>query len=227
MIGRSILVSDTVQETLDYLNVIPSLGRRLTIRDYDSIRYHPIYACFKEAVDFSWQIIQGAWARRQDAEEGKKDIGYFLDMAELWEIYVRNKLSSILTGTGYTLVPSKYETYGDRFFGRRVIPDIVFEREGSYIVFDAKYKAMGRDSRAIDVDRSDFFQIHSYMYHLRSMGEVRMGGLIYPCSGGPVFDAGPAWGNQPEAFVVAGPRVEKGFGIDWGGVEDGLAEALV
>jgi hypothetical protein len=40
-------------------------------------------------------------------------------------------LISILAGASYIIISSKYETYAGRFFGRHLIPDIVFEREGS------------------------------------------------------------------------------------------------
>ena len=51
------------------------------------------------------------------------------------------------------------------------------------MVFDAKYKRMriNKESKGYDVDRTDLFQIHTYIqfveYHL---GHVVVGGLLYP-----------------------------------------------
>ncbi len=46
------------------------------------------------------------------------------------------------------------------------------------IVFDAKFKKM--EGSYIDLDRSDFYQIHTYMQYY--MPSLIFGGLIYPLS---------------------------------------------
>lgn len=219
VVGKGALVSDSAQETLNALNAVPAMERSIGDQDYASIRYHPIYAGFKELVDFSWQILKGSWAQRQ-SEDGRRTLGYFLDMAELWELYLRNKLASSLAHEGYSLMRSSFETYPGRFFQRLVIPDIVFERDGDYLVFDAKYKNMR--GRTIDLDREDFFQIHSYMSFMNGKGRVNAAGLIYPCTGGTLFDSGPSWESRGTNFIIGGPRVEKGHAIDWAGFEKSL-----
>ena len=54
------------------------------------------------------------------------------------------------------------------------------------MVFDAKYKRMrGRKSKGklSDVDRSDLFQIHTYIQFVQHhLGNVVLGGLLYPIS---------------------------------------------
>jgi hypothetical protein len=52
-----------------------------------------------------------------------------------------------------------------------------------FLVFDAKYKRMRGEKN--DVDRSDFFQIHTYIQyfqHTYPEGRVLLGGLLYPLS---------------------------------------------
>ena len=52
-----------------------------------------------------------------------------------------------------------------------------------FLVFDAKYKRMKGEKN--DVDRSDFFQIHTYIQyflHTYPEGRVLLGGLLYPLS---------------------------------------------
>ena len=82
----------------------------------------------------------------------------------------------------------EYKIYQGKFFERSLKPDIILTRtndkgESEYMVFDAKYKRMriNKESKGYDVDRTDLFQIHTYIqfveYHL---GHVVVGGLLYP-----------------------------------------------
>src|SRR5690606_11603949 len=72
------------------------------------------------------------------------------------------------------------KVYHDQFFGRRMFPDIVMKHKQTQevIVFDAKFKKM--NGRKDDLDRSDFYQIHTYIQYY--MPNVIFGGLIYPLS---------------------------------------------
>jgi hypothetical protein len=51
------------------------------------------------------------------------------------------------------------------------------------MVFDAKYKRMriNKESKGYDVDRTDLFQIHTYIQFVEHhLGHVVVGGLLYP-----------------------------------------------
>ena len=62
-------------------------------------------------------------------------------------------------------------TYEGSFFKTKIIPDIVLQRnvngEKQFLVLDAKYKRMRGEK--IDVDRTDFFQIHTYMQYFQHL----------------------------------------------------------
>ena len=59
-----------------------------------------------------------------------------------------------------------------------MIPDIVFQKDNEVLVWDAKYKRMKYDF--YDYDRSDFFQIHTYINYYQKNFSVMAGGLLYP-----------------------------------------------
>ncbi len=82
-----------------------------------------------------------------------------------------------LKNDGWELREEKISTYPDTFFPRPMIPDIILQKENKIMVFDAKYKRMVGEYN--DVDRADFFQIHTYMQYFDN---IIMGGLLYPLS---------------------------------------------
>ena len=161
----------------------------LTENDYKRIRYKSIYVSWKPLVDFSWSVIR------------EKEIGYksansmsecvFVDMAEIWESFLRKKLGEGFADDGWRALSVEectYQIYKGKFYQRDIIPDIILEREQNgqkeYMVFDAKYKRMRGIKSSLkysDVDRSDLFQIHTYIQYVQNnMGKVVIGGLLYP-----------------------------------------------
>lgn len=152
--------------------------------DYGNIRYKSIYLSWKPLVDFSWQIIQRDSLFKQKGSKGES-LSIFLDMAEIWEAFLRKKLREGFPDWRVLSVEEcQYRIYKDKFYERDIIPDIILEKEGQYMVFDAKYKLMRgvkSNVKDSDVDRSDLFQIHTYIQYVeRNMGHVVVGGLLYP-----------------------------------------------
>jgi 5-methylcytosine-specific restriction endonuclease McrBC regulatory subunit McrC len=156
--------------------------------DYKRIRYKSIYVSWKPLVDFSWSIIKGKKIGMKESDTQSECV--FVDMAEIWEAFLRKKLSEGMSDEGWrvwTVYECKREVYKDSFFKRHIIPDIVLHRiskidgKDEFLVFDAKYKRMVGEKE--DVDRSDFFQIHTYMHyfqHVYPNSRVLLGGLLYP-----------------------------------------------
>ncbi len=181
--------------------------------EYKSIKYHPMYQCYKDIVDFSWQIIQSRTG--YDSKNSAAEVsGFFLDMAEIWECYIRSILKNYLSSSGWQITESQYELYSNRFYGRKIIPDIVLKRGNSYCVFDAKYKNMQfRPGFAGDVDRNDFFQIHTYISFLQTKGNVILGGLLYPLTNSNSLNnisSSQLYGDEllTTHFTVDGPEVQ-------------------
>lgn len=166
---------DAIQQFIPY-----SINRKnITYQDYQSVKYHPMYQRFQDVVYFSWQIIKSVVGFENKSKKQKIG-GFFLDMSEIWESYIRNIIIKRYKPLGWHSENATYSVYDDRFYKRKIIPDIVLKKNDDYYVFDAKYKTMQYRQGLVDVDRSDFFQIHSYISFLKEKGNVLLGGLIYP-----------------------------------------------
>ena len=184
---RKSAVPSHIQESLNDLYSLYQ-GHPISIspRDYHDISYKSIYLSWKPLVDFSWQIIQQDSLCKHKNVKGES-FSLFLDMAEIWEAFLRKKLGEGLEGWRvWSAEECEQKVYGNTFFGRIIIPDIVLQRVGNdgkdeFLVFDAKYKQMRGNKD--DVDRSDFFQIHTYIQYVQHhLGNVILGGLLYPLS---------------------------------------------
>ena len=177
----------------------------VTPKEYGDIRYKSIYESWKDVVDLSWQIIQYHHISQKESD-AKQGFGLFVDMAEIWESFLRKKLGEGFANDGWRVLSIDeciYKIYKGKFYQRDIIPDIILEREQNgqkeYMVFDAKYKRMRGIKSSLkysDVDRSDLFQIHTYMQYVQqNMGKVVIGGLLYPITQKGTNDDGTAFEN--------------------------------
>ena len=151
----------------------------ISANEYKNIVYKNIYKSYKPVVDLSWDIIK----RKNfgNKNDNKSDgMSFFLDMAEIWELYLKNIIRKKLAPAGWNLRNDIIQTYAQKDFRRKLIPDIVFQKNSSLLVWDAKYKRMHYEY--FDYDRSDFFQIHTYMNYYSKNYNVIAGGLLYPLS---------------------------------------------
>ena len=190
LVNREYNKSQAPSQVQDSLNTLYSYyqGQPISVsaNDYNNLSYKSIYMSWKPLVDFSWQIIQQDSLFKRKGSKGDS-LSVFLDMAEIWEAFLRKQLGERLEGWRiWSIEECKKKVYEGTFFERKIIPDIVLERNGEdggkeFLVFDAKYKKMTGDKD--DVDRSDFFQIHTYIqYFQNTQGKVILGGLLYPIS---------------------------------------------
>ena len=144
--------------------------------DYHSIQYSRIYESFRPVVDLSWSIIQNQnFGNQADDVDGQ---ALFIDMAEVWEVYLRTLLKNRFTPLGWKIGTTKFSLYANKDFVRAIVPDIVMQKGEQVLVWDAKYKRM--KFKNFDYDRSDFFQIHTYIHYLQQYHDVIAGGLLYP-----------------------------------------------
>ncbi|MEY8847633.1 hypothetical protein AB9K26_02395 [Psychroserpens sp. XS_ASV72] len=139
---------------------------------------NPIYKPFKEVLDYA-EILLNNLGLVSKPDKSLKTYGYLFDISQLFEVYLEKLLKRYFTNW---IVNGQEEinVYNNLFFGRKMFPDIVMKHKqtGEIIVFDAKFKKMS--GRKIDVDRSDFYQIHTYIQYFQP--DVILGGLIYPLS---------------------------------------------
>lgn len=177
-IGK-INIPDSAQEAINQIHSGIQNKEYISESDYKNIRYKEIYLSWKPVVDLSWDIIKRKqFSLKQD--KAKKGFGFFIDMAEVWEQYLRATLKKNLLPFGWHLRKERSFAYQGFFFKRELIPDLVFQKENEIAIWDAKYKRML--GRPFDVDRSDFFQIHTYLQHYLKNRNVKAGGLLYPIS---------------------------------------------
>ncbi len=154
--------------------------RYINDNEYQNIHYSEIYKNFKPIVDLSWQLIQRKRIANQLQDKNLPNYCYFIDIAEVWELYLKSILKNHLSPRGWVLIKENLITYEGKIFKRQLIPDMVFQKNDNILVFDAKYKQMYL--REIDFDRTDFFQIHTYISYYQQNRNVLCGGLLYPFS---------------------------------------------
>jgi 5-methylcytosine-specific restriction endonuclease McrBC regulatory subunit McrC len=177
-IGK-INVPDSAQEAINHISNEVREKEFIGEHEYKTIRYKEIYMSWKPVVDLSWDIIKRKQLslKQKQAHQG---LGFFIDMAEVWEQYLRAILKKALSPYGWSYRSEEQMAYKGLFFQRRLIPDLVFQKGDYVAVWDAKYKRML--GRPFDVDRSDFFQIHTYIQNFMFPHRVKAGGLLYPIS---------------------------------------------
>lgn len=158
-------------------------GEFLKARHYQSLRYRSTDLNWKPLVDLSWLIIKHNPFRNEHSPAGKSFVS-FLDIAEIWEAYLRSILRRHFAPLGWSVDTEEVQTYPGKDFTRKLIPDIVLRHNDGHrlAIFDAKYKKM--HFRSFDYDRSDFFQIHTYVSYYQAQGlKVVASGLLYPLDG--------------------------------------------
>ena len=175
-------LSDSAVNAIEGFKMANVPDKRVTPGEYANIQYKAIYQSWKEVVDISWRIIQQRLNFSQKKSDTQPGFSLFFDMAEIWEMYLRSLLKKEFPEWKvWSVEQSMISTYRHTFFKRNIIPDIVMERGNEVIVFDAKWKKMIFSKK--DVDRSDFFQIHTYINYFQMLGKtVKAGGLLYPIS---------------------------------------------
>jgi hypothetical protein len=181
-IGK-INIPDSAQEALNQVQSNVKRNEHISETQYRNIKYKDIYMSWKPLVDLSWDIIQRKHLSLKQ-NKAKNGFGFFIDMAEVWEQYLRAILKKNLRKQGWKYRTDKEVAYKGYFFKRELIPDLVFQKEDMISVWDAKYKRML--GRPIDIDRSDFFQIHTYIQNYINNYKVKAGGLLFPISANQV-----------------------------------------
>ena len=79
---------------------------------------------------------------------------------------------------GWKQIDVNHFIYKDKFYRRSIIPDIVLLNGNKSIVLDAKYKRMY--FFGTELDRTDFFQIHTYSGFYSINSNLITAGLLYP-----------------------------------------------
>lgn len=144
-----------------------------------SILHNPLYSQFKEVLFYAEILLKNHDIEADARQNHLRTKGYLFDISQLFEVYLEKLLGRHFTEWEVN-GQEELRIYNGLFFGRRMLPDIVMRNRitDEIMVFDAKFKKM--DGRKNDVDRTDLFQIHTYIQYYGS--NVLLGGLMYPLS---------------------------------------------
>jgi len=187
---------------------------------------NPIFSPYKKIIEYAQLIINNRNIKqKKDARNTSK--GFLIDVSELFELYLVKLLRWKMPEWNVEHEP-EIPLYENQFYSRGIRPDIVLTRDHQVMVFDAKYKRMmfakgGGDGGYGDLDRSDFFQIHTYMSYYQNQKDTALiaGGLLYPMDG-EFKDKNchsDHWlGNEETKFVVDG--------IDLSSIECGITDMM-
>lgn len=170
------LLSNTIKSDLNKLGFLLNTKQSLKLSDYKKIRLNSMFKGYQEMLDLSWEIIKAKELSVKNSSLLNKS--FFLDMAEVWEVFVLKIMSKNLIPIGWKIKPNEYEIYKNTFYKRKIIPDIVMEKGNKILVIDAKYKMMNFTKK--DVDRTDIFQIHTYSYFFDDYTKSVYSSLVYP-----------------------------------------------
>jgi 5-methylcytosine-specific restriction enzyme subunit McrC len=144
-----------------------------------SVLNDPLFGQFKKVLEYAAILLENHNLQAVSENKQLKTHGYLFDVSQLFEIYLEKLLKRHFTAWDIN-GQEELNVYKGLFYGGRMFPDLVMRNKltNEVIVFDAKFKMMR--GKNIDVDRSDFFQIHTYMQYYET--DVIFGGLIYPLS---------------------------------------------
>ena len=155
--------------------------------DYETInraRNHkvlanPLFTSFKKVLNYAEIILKEESVVSSDNQNDNQTTGFLFDISQLFEVYLEKLLNSYFSDW-HISAQTELNLYNGKFYHRRMFPDIVLTHKNNnkVVVFDAKFKTMRFIKN--DLDRSDFYQIHSYIQYYEP--EVILGGLIYPLS---------------------------------------------
>ncbi len=150
---------------------------------------NPIFFPYKKVLEYAKYIIVGNSI--EEKLNGKNETyGFVINVAELFEIYITKLLQKEFPNWRVESPSIWLENdFGKSYlYQRRIIPDIVMVHNNEYdvMVFDTKYKRMKFQANIYgsgsDIDRSDFFQINTYMNYYNNQDKYNLiaGGLLYP-----------------------------------------------
>jgi 5-methylcytosine-specific restriction endonuclease McrBC regulatory subunit McrC len=173
---------------------------------------NPLFSDYMPVLDLAKLIIENDSISKSTSSA--KSLSFLVNVAELFEIYIRKLLTRHFPD--WQVSSPRLRVYEMTFFERHIIPDIVMIKGKDVIVFDTKYKSMSFKGKsqydAGDLDRNDFFQIHTYLSYYQNHGyNVLGGGLLYPMKTDCSNCCADLFGKQNTLFVVDGVKIPYDF----------------
>lgn len=179
---------------------------------------NPVFSGFSKALEYAEIIIKDQNLIASEQQSHLTTQSYLFDIAQLFEVYLEKLLGRHLPDWSVS-DQAALTLYPHQFYKRRMFPDLVLRHKqlGKVMVFDAKFKNMRLEGR--DVDRADFYQIHTYIQYYQP--DVLFGGLLYPLSKNDVENSTYAGGLFRKAAC------ETGFMVDGVYVDEKMDEHTI
>lgn len=160
-----------IQEFDAYDKRLESFGvnnAEIDVHEIDRIRYNRLTAPYESVMRICMSIINNHNAELENG--AKKSFSYFIDIAELWEMYLLKVLQRGLADEYTVYSPNTGKgVYLLENASREIRPDIIIEHNGRIVmIIDAKYKCYKRFGRTAGIDnvsREDLYQMNTYLYH--------------------------------------------------------------
>lgn len=151
---------------------------------YHTVLQNPMFSNFRKTIGYAEIILKEQNLLASKLDNKLSTNGYLFDISQLFEVYLEKLLSRYFKDW-YVTGQEELNVYQKMFYKRKMFPDLVMihKETNQIIVFDAKFKKMRlnrNQSKYSDLDRSDFYQIHSYIQYYQP--NVIAGGLLYPLS---------------------------------------------
>jgi 5-methylcytosine-specific restriction endonuclease McrBC regulatory subunit McrC len=190
---------------------------------HHKVLQNSLYSEFKDTIELASYIIRHSLNIEYKSKYFLK--GLVLDVSLLWEAYLYKLIQENFEKNGWVVIhEERLEVYKNNFYKRAMKPDIVIKNEDKkqVLVFDAKSKKMtfqgGNNFGMGDLDRNDFFQIHTYMSYYKNDGyNVIAGGLLYPMEAeykeDKCLSQAPFGKNNQTKFIVDGIELLKAKSI--------------
>jgi len=176
-----------MRDIAEYESKLTSFGVRdekVAINSINKINYSKLNIHYKPVMELSKSIIKNKLASSNSTGQTKDSFGYFIDMAELWELYLLKLLQRNLKNYNVFSPNIRGGKYLFENKHRQIRPDIIIEKDNKIVaILDAKYKfytRLGANSVHPNVSREDLYQMTTYLYHYGKENEKITGLFICP-----------------------------------------------
>lgn len=182
-------VGDAISDIASYDRKLESFGvscPEIKPEAIDKIKFTKMNFIYSPVMEFSKSIISRHFAEMESNASTQAEAAFFIDMAELWEMYLlrilQNNLSDDYSVYSPNLLTESF-LLEDNF--RSIRPDIIIEKDHRIImIIDAKYKrykTLGKTAQDFSaVSREDLYQMTTYLYHYGKADKPIYGIFVSP-----------------------------------------------
>jgi 5-methylcytosine-specific restriction enzyme subunit McrC len=133
---------------------------------------NPFYKEYNEVIELSKRIIKNDVATFGELSDTS---AFLFDVSMLFEYFIKK----LLVKSNFKML-SKFNralTIETGTTQRKLQPDLLFEDDKGFYVFDVKYKSF---DKRYGVKREDLFQLHTYIGQYGNSNDIKGCGFIYP-----------------------------------------------